>query len=47
MNKGEARVDYIGMDDKVGFKFIVNNCHMTENELKSFNQEYYKTFINL
>ena len=43
----KARVDYIGFDDKVGFKFTVNNSNMTENELKNFNQEYYKTTINL
>ena len=43
----KARVDYIGMDDKVGFKFLVNNCHMTENELENYNFEYYKTYINL
>lgn len=43
----KARVDYIGMDDKVGFKFLVNNSHMTETELENFNQEYYKTYINL
>lgn len=43
----KARIDYIGMDDKVGFKFIVNNCHMTENELENFNVQYYKTYINL
>lgn len=43
----KARVDYIGMDDKVGFKFTVNNCHMTENELENYNQDYYKTYINL
>lgn len=43
----KARVDYIGMDDKVGFKFTLNNSHMTENELEKFNQEYYKTYINL
>lgn len=43
----KARVDYIGMDDKVGFKFLVNKANMAENELKNFNQEYYKTCINL
>lgn len=43
----KGKVEYIGMDDKVGFKFIVNNDHMTENELENFNQEYYKTYINL
>ena len=43
----KARVDYIGMDDKVGYKILVNNCHMTENELENYNLEYYKTYINL
>ena len=43
----KARVDYIGFDDKVGYEIIVNNCYMTENELENYNQEYYKTFINL
>lgn len=43
----KARVDYIGMDDKVGFKFLVNKANMAENELKNFNQEYYKTNIEL
>lgn len=43
----KTRIDYIGMDDKVGFKFIVNNCHMSQTEIENFNQEYYKTFINL
>ena len=43
----KARVDYIGMDDKAGFKFLVNNCHMTESELENYNLEYYKTIINL
>ena len=43
----KARIDYIGMDDKVGFKFLVNNSHMTENELENYNLEYYKTYIKL
>ena len=43
----KARIDYIGMDDKVGFKFTVNNSHMTENELENFNVQYYKTYIRL
>lgn len=42
----KARVDYIGMDT-YGFKFLVNNCHMAENELEKFNEKYYKTCINL
>lgn len=42
----KARVDYIGFGDG-GYKFLLNNRHMTENELENFNQEYYKTFINL
>lgn len=43
----KARVEYIGFDNEVGYKILVNNCHMTENEIENFNQEYYKTFINL
>lgn len=43
----KSRVDYIGFNDKFDFKFIVNNCHMTENELENFNAKYYKTYINL
>lgn len=43
----KARVDYIDFNDKVGFKFTVNNSHMTEKELENFNAEYYKTYINL
>lgn len=43
----KARVDYIGMNSKVGFKFLVNNCHMNQTEIENFNQEYYKTFISL
>lgn len=43
----KARVDYIGFDNKVGYKFLVNNCHMCQTEIENFNQEYYKTFINL
>ena len=43
----KARVDYIGFDDKVGYKFLVNNSQMEENKLENFNAEYYKTFINL
>ena len=46
IGKKKARVDYIGFDDS-GYKFLVNNCHMTENELENYNQEYYKTCINL
>ena len=42
----KARVDYIGFND-CGYKLLVNNCHMNETELESFNQEYYKTYINL
>lgn len=43
----KARVDYIGMDDKVGYKFLLNNSHMNEKEIENFNQEYYKTTVNL
>lgn len=43
----KARVDYIGMNDKVGFKFLINNSQFDGNELEKFNQEYYKTYINL
>lgn len=43
----KARVDYIGYNDEVGYKFLVNNSHMTENELENFNAQYYKTYINL
>lgn len=43
----KARVDYIDFNYKVGFKFTVNNSHMTEKELEKFNAEYYKTYINL
>lgn len=43
----KARVDYIGFDSEVGYKIIVNNCHMTESEIENFNTDYYKTFINL
>ena len=42
----KARVDYIGFNDG-GYKFLVNNCHMTESELENFNQKYYKTYIKL
>ena len=43
----KARVDYIGMDYKARFKLLVNNCHMKQTEIENFNQEYYKTLINL
>lgn len=43
----KARVDYIGYNDKVGYKFLVNDSHTDQTELENFNQEYYKTFINL
>ena len=43
----KARVDYIGMDNKVGYKILVNNSHMNQVELENFNVEYYKTYINL
>lgn len=42
----KARVDYIGFNDG-GYKFLVNNSHMNENEIKNFNEGYYKTRINL
>lgn len=42
----KARVDYIGFDDS-GYKFLVNNFHMNQSELENFNQDYYKTYINL
>ena len=42
----KARIDYIGFDDS-GYKFLVNNCHMNESEIEKFNQDYYKTYINL
>lgn len=41
----KGKVEYLGFGD--GYKLLVNNCHMTENELENFNTEYYKTFINL
>lgn len=43
----KAHVDYIVMDCDVGFKFLVNNAHMTENEIENFNEEYYKTTVIL
>lgn len=41
----KGKIEYLGFND--GHKFILNNCHMTEKELENFNQEHYKTFINL
>lgn len=43
----KARVEYIGFNNEVGYKILVNNCHMSQAEIENFNQEYYKTFINL
>lgn len=43
----KARVEYIGFDNKVGYKFLVNNCHMYQTEIENFNVQYYKTNINL
>ena len=43
----KGKVDYIGFDGEVGYKIIVNNCHMTGNELENFNSDYYKTTVNL
>ena len=42
----KARVDYIGFNDG-GYKFLVNNSHMNQTELENYNQEYYKTTVNL
>lgn len=42
----KARIDYIGFNDG-GYKFLVNNCHMNEKEIENYNQQYYKTNINL
>lgn len=41
----KGKVEYLGFAD--GYKLLVNNCHMNENEIENFNTEYYKTFINL
>lgn len=43
----KGKVEYLGFDNEAGYKILVNNCHMTENEIENFNQEYYKTYINL
>lgn len=43
----KARVDYIGFNSDVGYKILVNNCHMNQTELENFNVQYYKTYINL
>lgn len=42
----KGRVDYIGFNDS-GYKFLVNNSHMNEKEIENYNQQYYKTYINL
>ena len=42
----KARVDYIGFNDG-GYKFLVNRCNMNDIEIENFNQEYYKTTVNL
>ena len=41
----KGRVDYIGFDDEVGYKFYVNNYKMTEKNLELYNLEYYRTRI--
>ena len=41
----KCKVEYLGFDGD--YKFLLNNCHMNETELENFNQEYYKTCINL
>lgn len=43
----KARVDYIGFDNGVGYKILVNNSHMNQVELENYNQEHYKTYIKL
>lgn len=43
----KARVEYIGFDNEVGYKILVNNCHMNQTEIETFNIQYYKTHINL
>lgn len=41
----KGKVEYLGFGD--GYKLLVNDCHMNQTEIENFNQEYYKTFINL
>ena len=41
----KGKVEYLGFGDD--YRFILNNCHMNQSELENFNQEYYKTRINL
>lgn len=41
----KGKVEYLGFGDD--YEFILNNRHMNQAEVESFNQEYYKTFINL
>lgn len=43
----KGRVDYIGFDDEVGYKFYVNNYKMAEKNLELYNLEYYRTRIYL
>lgn len=41
----KGKVEYLGFGDD--YKFILNNCYMSQTELESFNQEYYKTIVKL
>lgn len=43
----KGKVEYLGFNPEIGYKILVNNCHMNQTEIENFNQEYYKTFINL
>lgn len=41
----KGKVEYLGFGDD--YKLLVNNIHMNQTEIENFNQEYYKTRINL
>lgn len=42
----KGKVEYLGFDDS-GYKFFVNNFQFNQTELEKYNQDYYKTYINL
>ena len=41
----KGKVEYLGFGND--YKFILNGCDMSQKEIENFNQEYYKTYINL
>lgn len=49
MNIINARVDYTGYDYKSNgnYEFAINGVKFNEKQLNNFNQDYYRTYINL